>query len=235
MLSWNRAIIGGEDGRKMGYEDEDFIVRQAKQMGELLGGIIGKKDADAILSFGEEARKTELEEAKFVFRPSTLADIPAIGVIINEAKEYLKKQGSPQWQNGHEPHETVIREDIRKKASYVLTLEEEIVGTIALIAETDPVYEAIEGTWQGEGPYISLHHVAISQKHRGIGLGKSLLNLAIKQSQVLGYDDIRIDTYPANQPMLRLIEKSGFTYRGMIHFPFEHGERKAFQLRQRLT
>ena len=82
----------------MGYEDEDFIVRQAKQMGELLGGIIGKKDADAILSFGEEARTTELEEAKFVFRPSTLADIPAIGVIINEAKEYLKKQGSPQWQ-----------------------------------------------------------------------------------------------------------------------------------------
>lgn len=27
----------------MGYEDEDFIVRQAKQMGELLGGIVGKK------------------------------------------------------------------------------------------------------------------------------------------------------------------------------------------------
>lgn len=27
----------------MGYEDEDFIVRQAKQMGEVIGGILGKK------------------------------------------------------------------------------------------------------------------------------------------------------------------------------------------------
>jgi len=219
----------------MGYEDEDFIVRQAKQMGEVLGGILGKKDAEAILSFGDEAKTSEQNEPTFIFRPSTLADIPAIGIIINEAKQYLKEQGSPQWQDGHEPHEGVIREDIQKKASYVLTLEDEVVGTIALIAENDPVYEAIEGEWQGEGPYVSLHHVAVSQKHRGIGLGKNLLTLAIKQAQALGYEDIRIDTYPANQPMLSLIEKCGFTYCGMVYFPFEHGERKAFQLIQSLT
>ena len=219
----------------MGYEDEDFIVRQAKQMGEVLGGILGKKDAEAILSFGDEAKTSEQNEPTFIFRPSTLADIPAIGIIINEAKQYLKEQGSPQWQDGHEPHEGVIREDIQKKASYVLTLEDEVVGTIALIAENDPVYEAIEGEWQGEGPYVSLHHVAVSQKHRGIGLGKNLLMLAIKQAQALGYEDIRIDTYPANQPMLSLIEKCGFAYCGMVYFPFEHGERKAFQLIQSLT
>lgn len=219
----------------MGYEDEDFIVRQAKQMGEVLGGILGKKDAEAILSFGDEAKTSEQNEPTFIFRPSTIADIPAIGIIINEAKQYLKEQGSPQWQDGHEPHEGVIREDIQKKASYVLTLEDEVVGTIALIAENDPVYEAIEGNWQGEGPYVSLHHVAVSQKHRGIGLGKNLLTLAIKQAQALGYEDIRIDTYPANQPMLSLIEKCGFTYCGMVYFPFEHGERKAFQLIQSLT
>lgn len=219
----------------MGYEDEDFIVRQAKQMGELLGGFLGKKDAEAILSFGDEAKTDEPTHPAFVLRPSTLEDIPAINAIIQQAKGYLKEQGSPQWQDGHEPHEAVIREDIRKKASYVLTLEEEIVGTVALIAEKDPIYEAIEGEWQGNNPYVSLHHVAVTQKHRGMGLGKALLDSAIKQAQFLGYGDVRIDTYPANQPMLRLIEKCGFTYCGMIHFPFEHGERKAFQLLQRLS
>ncbi|MBO0453871.1 GNAT family N-acetyltransferase [Candidatus Enterococcus murrayae] len=219
----------------MGYEDEDFIVRQAKQMGELLGGILGKKEAEAILSFGDEAAISESNEQVVDFRPSTLSDLPAIGLIIDEAKQYLKEQGSPQWQDGHEPHEAVIREDIRKKASYVLTLGGEIVGTAALIAGKDPVYEAIEGEWRGEGPYVSLHHVAVSQKHRGIGLGKNLLTSAIKKAQALGYEDIRIDTYPANQPMLALIEKCGFTYCGMIHFPFEHGERKAFQLFQSLA
>ncbi|WP_251867014.1 GNAT family N-acetyltransferase [Enterococcus malodoratus] len=214
----------------MGYEDEDFIVRQAKQMGELLGSSLGKKDTEAILSFGDEAKTSQPKETAFDFRLSTLADIPAIGLIIAEAKQYLKEQGSPQWQDGHEPHEAVIREDIQKKASYVLTLEDEIVGTVALISGEDPVYEAIEGQWQGKGLYVSLHHIAVSQKHRGIGLGKNLLSMAIQQAKALGYEDIRIDTYPANQPMLSLIEKCGFTYCGMIHFPFEHGERKAFQL-----
>ena|GEM_PF-238643 len=229
------AIIGREGGKRVGYEDEDFVIKQAKQIGDILGGNLGKRDTEEILSFGNEAQVTDIKETKFDFRPSTLADIPAIGIIINEAKQYLKEQGSPQWQDGHEPNETVIREDIRKKASYVLTLENEIVGTVALIADKDPVYEAIEGEWQGDGPYVSLHHVAVSQNYRGIGLGKNLLALTIKQAQVLGYEDIRIDTYPANQPMLSLIEKSGFSYCGMIHFPFVHGERKAFQLRQGLT
>lgn len=219
----------------MGYEEEDFIVRQAKQMGELLGGIVGKKDAETILAFGNEEKTSELKEEAFDFRLSTIEDVPAIGVIVNQAKKYLKEQGSPQWQNGHEPHEAVIREDIKKKASYVLTLNGEIVGTVALIAEKDPIYEAIDGKWQGNGPYVSLHHVAVSQNYRGKGLGKTLLTSAIQQAQLLGFEDIRIDTYPANQPMLTLINKLGFTYCGMICFPFEHGERKAFQLIQSLT
>lgn len=219
----------------MGYEDEDFIVRQAKQMGELLGGIVGKKDAETILAFGNEAKTSELKEEAFDFRLSTIEDVPEICVIVNQAKKYLKEQGSPQWQNGHEPHAAVIREDIKKKASYVLTLNGEIVGTVALIAEKDPIYEAIDGKWQGNGPYVSLHHVAVSQNYRGKGLGKTLLTSAIQQAQLLGFEDIRIDTYPANQPMLTLINKLGFVYCGMICFPFKHGERKAFQLLQSLT
>ncbi|WP_379945507.1 GNAT family N-acetyltransferase [Enterococcus devriesei] len=219
----------------MGYEDEDFIVRQAKQMGELLAGFLGKEDAEAILSFGDEAKSGEMEDAQWNFRRSTPADIPEINQIIQAAKEYLKQQGSPQWQNGREPHEAVIRQDISKAASYVLTMNEEIVGTVALIADKDPVYEAIEGQWLHKGPYVALHHVAVSQKYRGGGLGKAVLQAAIHQAQVLGYEDIRIDTYPANQPMLGLIEKLGFKYCGMVHFPFEHGERKAFQLIQPLA
>ncbi|MCG4308133.1 GNAT family N-acetyltransferase, partial [Enterococcus lactis] len=41
--------------------------------------------------------------------------------------------------------------------------------------------------------------------------------------------DVRIDTYPANEPMEKTIYSAGFTYQGMIEFPFEHGERKAYQ------
>lgn len=171
-------------------------------------------------------------KGSLAFRPSTVEDIPAIEGIFDGAKAYLKSQGSPQWQAGQGPNQKVIQADIAKKASYVLTLDNEIVGTIALLAEKDPVYEAIEGNWQQEPTqvYVALHHVAIDQTHRGLGLGQKLLEQAIAQAQQLGYHDIRIDTYPANQPMLHLIEKLGFVYRGMVYFPFENGERKAFQL-----
>ena len=216
----------------MGYEDEDFIVRQAKQMGELLGGFLGKKDTEAIMSFGEEAQTEEPKEREpdFAFRLSNESDIATIGVIVNEAKNYLKEQGSPQWQNGHEPHAAVIREDIKKTVSYVLTRNEEIVGTVALIAEIDPVYEAIEGAWKQAGPYVALHHVSVSQKYRGAGLGEKTLRAAINQAEELGFQDIRIDTYPANQPMLGLIDKLGFEYCGMIYFPYEDGQSQQFQI-----
>ncbi|MFC4771558.1 GNAT family N-acetyltransferase [Enterococcus hermanniensis] len=219
----------------MGYEDEDFIVRQAKQMGELLGGFLGKKDTEAILSFGEEAQTEEPKEDEphFEFRSSNESDITTIGVIVNEAKNYLTEQGSPQWQNGHEPHEAIIREDLKKEASYVLTMDDEIVGTVALISGVDPVYEAIEGAWQEAGPYVALHHVAVSQKYRGAGIGEKTLKAAIEKAEELGFKDIRIDTYPANQPMLGLIGKLGFNYCGMIYFPYADGERKAFQLIKR--
>lgn len=55
----------------------------------------------------------------------------------------------------------------------MLTLKGEIVGTVALIAEKDPVYEAIDGTWQSTQSYVALHHVAVSQNYRGLGLGEN--------------------------------------------------------------
>lgn len=40
--------------------------------------------------------------------------------IIKQAQCYFKKQGIDQWQNGY-PNSTVIKQDIEKKESYVLT------------------------------------------------------------------------------------------------------------------
>ncbi|MGG5316189.1 N-acetyltransferase family protein [Enterococcus sp. AZ072] len=215
----------------MGYEDKDYITRMAKQAGEVLGGLLGKKDAEEILSFGEEQRASDTLEDAFTLRKTTKADIPEILMIFEGATNYLKEQGSPQWQDGHGPDESSILRDMAADFSYVLVQKNEtIIGTAALVGGIDPVYEAIDGTWQGDQKYVSIHRVAVSQKTRSKGLGNLLLVKAIEKAKELGYYDIRIDTYPGNKPMLRLIDKLGFTYCGMVHFPFEHGERKAFQL-----
>lgn len=214
----------------MGYKDEDFILRQAKQMGEALGNILGQEAADEIMMV--EAEQGQKKSDEILFRKTIPTDVPAIMLLIQDATAYLKEQGSPQWQNNQAPTEETIQNDIKNDVSYVLTLNHEVVGLCALIAEKDSAYEAIDGAWNdlGTDTYVAIHRVAVSSNYRGLGLGQKLLEEAIKKAQSLGYQDIRIDTYPTNGPMLHLIDKVGFTYQGMIEFDFINGERKAFQL-----
>ncbi|MHC5267846.1 GNAT family N-acetyltransferase [Enterococcus sp. LJL98] len=168
------------------------------------------------------------------FRRATINDLPQIMKIMEEATAYLKLQGSPQWQDGNGPTREKINRDIEEQNSYVLVRSDQIVvGTIALIPGIDPVYTAIkEGSWQGEGPYLSLHRVAINRQFSGQGLGLKLLEQAIQQAEREGISDFRIDTHVLNLPMQKAIRQAGFDYRGVVHFPIIHGERLAYQKRK---
>ncbi|WP_159721713.1 GNAT family N-acetyltransferase [Enterococcus sp. CSURQ0835] len=164
------------------------------------------------------------------FRLATEADLSEILTIIAAAKQFLKQQGSPQWQNGQGPDKAVIQKDIARQESYVLESAGQLVGTAALIKGNDPVYQAITGKWLRDSPdYLSIHHVAISPSVRGQGVGSKLLTVCLTEAQRLGYPDIRIDTYPANEIMRHLIKKAGFAECGIVQFPFPNGERVAYQ------
>lgn len=164
-------------------------------------------------------------------RKATADDIPAVMEIITAAIAYLAEQGSPQWQANQGPTESIITEDVLAERGYVLIFDQTIVGYVALVAGPDLIYEAIEGNWADVSrKYVAIHRVAVSQQVRGQGLSQTLMNESVKWSQELGYTDIRIDTYPKNMIMQKVIQRAGFSYQGMIHFPFEHGERFAYQL-----
>ena len=81
-----------------------------------------------------------------------------------------------------------------------------------------------------ESPYLSIHRVALAESTRGKKLAKPFLEHLLTIAASKNIQDIRIDTYPANEPMEKTIYSAGFTYQGMIEFPFEHGERKAYQI-----
>lgn len=166
-----------------------------------------------------------------IFRLTTKAEVPKLLAMITAAKAFLKQQGSPQWQNGQGPNESVLLADIARQESYVLESQGMIIGTAALVRGNDPVYQKIEGKWLNDSTnYIAIHHVAVDQTIRGQGIGKELLAHCITEAKRLGYRDIRIDTYPSNAIMRHLIEEAGFIECGMVHFPFVNGERVAYQL-----
>lgn len=163
------------------------------------------------------------------FRKAQKQDIPEIMNLIAQGIQSLKKQGSPQWQNGYGPTEQQVEQDIKNGNGYVLD-EKKVVAYASLIEGIDPVYTAIEdGAWEGKEPYVSIRRVVVSTQLTGKGMARKMLLYLINTSQQLGFNDIRIDTYPLNVGMQKAIKSAGFTYRGKVNFPIPYGDRWAYQ------
>lgn len=151
-------------------------------------------------------------------RRAKLADLNAIMKIIEEARALLKQDGNPQWQDGHPDQKTVLQ-DISQEISWVLIVNGQVAGTVALMRTPKPIYQTLEdGHWsQPDLPYITIHRLALSDQFRGQGLGKTLLSNLITVGLVQGSHNFRLDTHVMNKRMQRLAENFGFIRRGTIH------------------
>lgn len=152
--------------------------------------------------------------------------------VIHEATEFLRQQGSPQWQNGYGPTLEMILDDIANEVGYVLIHERQVCGYAALISGVDDCYTRItQGSWkETDEEYVSIHRVAMGKAAQGKGLAGPFMHDLMTAGSLRGYNDLRIDTYPRNLIMERVILKAGFLYCGMVEFPIPDGERKAYQL-----
>lgn len=157
-------------------------------------------------------------------RPTTQNDLDAVMSIIEEARRTIAALGINQWQNGS-PNRAMIEEDISLGQGRAVTLNGEIVGTFALIFDGEPTYKIIEqGAWSlpdrtdtGEWSYLAIHRVAVSVASRGTGVSTAIIRYAEDTARALGRASLRIDTHEGNVVMRRMLEKHGFSYRGVIH------------------
>ena len=69
--------------------------------------------------------------ADIKFRKAINADLPQIWIIIQQAIQRRKEEGSNQWQDGY-PNEEVIKNDLHNNYGYVLTSNKNIVGEIVI-------------------------------------------------------------------------------------------------------
>lgn len=162
----------------------------------------------------------------YYFRKATTPEIPQIWVIIQQAIVRRKNDGSQQWQDGY-PNEDVIRTDIAKGIGYVLTDDDTIAGYAAILFNDEPAYEHLNGAWLTNGGFAVVHRVAISNDYLGKGLAQKIFlfteDLAIDNNIF----SIKVDTNFDNIPMLKILEKLGYTYCGEV--TFRGGIRKAFE------
>ncbi|MDF7639340.1 GNAT family N-acetyltransferase [Lactobacillus sp. ESL0791] len=158
-------------------------------------------------------------------------DLPAIMKIIAQAKELLKQDGSPQWQDG-QPNAEMFTEDIRLKRAYVLVVDEQVAGVATLMTTPEPSYQEIQGAWNNAvAPYATIHRIAISAIYRGRNLAAIFISTLLSRGYELGLRNFRIDTHALNKRMQSVIRKAGYSYRGIIYVnPTKDGARYAYEL-----
>lgn len=167
-----------------------------------------------------------MNEPKTEFRKARTEDIPFIWEILQESIERRRKDGSEQWQDGY-PNLSIVENDVEKQQNYVLTHQGKIIATAALIFNYEPTYSEIDGEWLSTDEFFVIHRIGVADEAAGKGFIKKFLLLMedfVKEKQVYS---IKIDTNFDNVPMLKILEKLGYTYCGEIRV--RDGKRKAFE------
>ncbi len=159
----------------------------------------------------------------YTIRKSTLADLPTILSLRDQAREIMRSYGNTfQWPDGY-PRDDMFQKDIELGGSHViLNASGTIVGTFALLPSPEITYNVIyEGQWLDEQPYHVIHRIASTPESHGV------LNTILDYCEAL-VPSIRIDTHKANIIMRKGLERHGYHYCGIIHL-LNGDERLAFQ------
>jgi GNAT superfamily N-acetyltransferase len=152
-----------------------------------------------------------------LLRKAVLSELPAIWIILQQAIEQRKRDGSEQWQNGY-PNEQTVQDDIAKGYGYVLADNDTILAYAAIIFGIEPAYNDIQGQWLTDNEAAVVHRVATSNEVKGKGVATHLFrlieDLCIRQHVY----SIKVDTNFDNIPMLKILDKLNYTYCGEIFF-----------------
>ena len=153
------------------------------------------------------------------FRKTTGADVAAVCGIYDFAKRSFAQAGIPQWQEGTYPDAATVEGDIAQGIGYVLCDGGEVVGAVALTTQGEEGYRHIfDGAWLTplDGPYVTVHRIAVSGEHRGKGLSKRIMQEAEALAAQRGFPSVRVDTHELNAVMRSMLSGMGYRQCGTI-------------------
>ncbi len=159
-------------------------------------------------------------------RKADLSEVIPIWEILQQAIEQRRQDGSDQWQNGY-PNQQTVYDDITNGYGYVITDNGLIIAYAAIIFGIEPAYNEIKGKWLTNGDYVVVHRVATSNSVKGQGVASKLFMLLEDLSIEQNIFSIKVDTNFDNIPMLKILERLGYSYCGEIFF--NAASRKAFE------
>lgn len=141
-------------------------------------------------------------------RPATQADMEEILKIYAQARRFMAENGNPTQWGQHHPAREILEEDIGLNRLYVLEDGARLRGVFMFEVGEDSTYAHIDGSWRSSAPYGVIHRIA--------GVGGGVFAAALDYcSGIIAH--LRIDTHADNKPMQHVVEKAGFSKRGIIY------------------
>ena len=160
------------------------------------------------------------------FRKAEINEIQTIWAILQQAILRRKNDGSNQWQDGY-PNLAVVRKDIEKGYGHVLLDRENIIGYCAILINDEPEYLKIDGSWLTNTDFVVFHRVAISTAYLGQNLSKKMIDFIEDYATSLNIKSLKADTNYDNFAMMKILEKSGFKFCGIVYF--RGSQRRAYE------
>lgn len=160
------------------------------------------------------------------FRKALSDEALLVWEIIQQAIRRRKEDGSTQWQSGY-PNLKTVENDIEKGYCYLLTSDEKIIASAALIFNDEPSYNVIDGDWLSNGDFLVVHRIAVSDEVLGKGVAVRFFKEFEDFAKENGVFSIKVDTNFDNHAMLHILQKLNYKYCGEIQV--YDGPRKAFE------
>lgn len=152
-----------------------------------------------------------------ILQKANESQLPIIWEILQQAIAQRKQDGSKQWQDGY-PNEQTVLTDMKNGNAYVLVDNDQVMAYAAIIFDKEPAYEVEEVNWLTRGHYAVVHRVAVSNRVKGKGIATRLFDMIETLCLEQKTFSIKVDTNFDNVPMLKIMDKLGYTYCGEVYF-----------------
>ena len=157
-----------------------------------------------------------------IVRIATANDIDAVEHLYNDLNDYLAThENYPRWKKGVYPIREDAEEALAKGNLYVAIIDGKVAGTVVYSTDQGNAYRAVDWQIEFDVPVIIICKLAVLPEYFGCGIGKALLDYAEVIGRQQGAKAIRLDTYEENLPAVRLYEKCGFKYMGLVDLGLE--------------
>lgn len=160
-------------------------------------------------------------------RPACSKDVSRIWSILQQAVNQMFREGKHQWSRNY-PRPEHIEADIERGIGHVLCREDgTAIAYAAIVFTGEPAYDALEGRWLSDRPYVVVHRIAVADECKRQGIATRFMLLIEQLASERNVHSFRIDTNHDNFYMQKILARLGFSYTGECHYP--QGTRRCYE------